>query len=53
MVDKNSEGLCEEKSDAFHSFVMKIMFLCKRSRPDVELGVSFLSTRTSETTEQE
>ena len=52
-VDKNSKRLCNEKSDMFHSFVMKIMFLCKRGRPDVELGVSFLSTRTSESTEQD
>ena len=34
-VDENSEGLNKEKSEAFHSFVMKIMFLCKRGRPDV------------------
>ena len=33
-VDKNSKELCNEKSDTFHSFVMKIMFLCKRGRID-------------------
>ena len=35
-ADKKSKSSCEEKSDAFHSFSMKIMFLCKRGRPDVE-----------------
>ena len=52
-IDKKSKRLCNEKSEIFHSFVMKIMFLCKRGRPDVELGVSFLSTRISESTEQD
>ena len=41
-VGENSKRLCEEKSDALHSFAMKTMFLRKRGRPDVELGVSFL-----------
>ena len=53
MVDKNDKHSCEEKSDAFHSFEMKIMFLCKRGRPDTELEASLLSARTSESTEQE
>ena len=40
-VDKKSKRLCSENFDVFHSFVMKKMILCKRGRPDVELGVSF------------
>ena len=32
---------------------MKMMFLCKRGRPDVELRVSFISARTSVSAEQD
>ena len=52
-VDKNSKRLCTEKSDTFHSFVMKIMFLCKRGQPDVELSIIFLSARTSKSAEHD
>ena len=52
-VENKSKRLCEEKSDSFHSFAMKIIFLCKRGRMYAELGVGFLSTRTSEYSEQD
>ena len=39
--------LSREKSVAFHSIVMKGMFMSKRARPDVQPVVSFLSTRTT------
>ena len=32
---------------------MKMMFLCKRARPDIEPGVSFLSTRTTKSDESD
>lgn len=53
LTGKNSKWLCNEKSDAFHSFAMKIVFSCQTGRLDVELGVSFLSTRISESAEQD
>ena len=40
LVDKNNKRSCEDKSDIFYSFAMRIMFLCERVRPDVELGSS-------------
>jgi len=44
-VDNSLKKLDDEKRMMFHRFVMKTMFLCKRGRPDVSPGVSFLSTR--------
>ena len=35
----------------FHTFVMKGMFLCKRGRQDIQPGIVFLATRTSEPNE--
>ena len=40
--------LCDRRRGEFHTFVMKLMFFCKRERPDIEPGVSFLSTRTND-----
>jgi hypothetical protein len=37
-------------SEIFHSFVMKCMFLSKRGRPDIQIGVPFLSTRVKQPT---
>ena len=52
-IDKNSEALSKEKSKIFHSFAMKLMFLCKRGRPDVEVGASFLSALARKSTAQD
>ncbi len=32
-------------SEDFHAFVAKALFLCKRSRPDFQMTVAFLTTR--------
>ena len=45
--------LSREKSIAFHSIVMKAMFMSKRARPDVQPVVSFLSTRTTCSTDHD
>jgi len=45
-VDKTSKALDEKRKKVFHTFVMKGMFLCKRGRPDIHTGITFLSTRT-------
>ena len=52
-VAKSSKWLHNETFDMFHSFMMKIVFLCKRGGLDVELGVSFLSARKNESAEQD
>ena len=45
-VNKSTKNLDEKRKSLYHTFVMKAMFLCKQSRPDIEPGVCFLSTRT-------
>ena len=52
-VNNATKKLEEERKSIFHTFVMKLMFLCKRARPDIEPGVSFLSTRTTKPDESD
>ena len=44
-VDEKSNNLNKNQKKLFHTFVMKGMFLCKRARQDLLLGIVFLSTR--------
>ena len=37
--------LSEEHADLFHHMTAKLLFLCKRSRPDIQTAVAFLCTR--------
>ena len=37
--------LSQKESDLFHHMVAKLLFLCKRARPDIQTAVSFLCTR--------
>ena len=46
--DKYREILCEEMAKKFHLTVAQLLFLCKRSRPDVETLVYFLTTGVKE-----
>jgi hypothetical protein len=50
-VDPNSKKLDDERARIFHTFVMKGMFLCKRARQDIQPGIAFLATQTSEPNE--
>ena len=47
-VDKNSRKLDEKRSDIFRSYVPKVLWVMKRSRPDLETTVSFLMKKVSE-----
>jgi len=42
---ENPTKLSEEQSDFFHTNVAKLLFLCKRARPDIQTAVAFLCTR--------
>jgi hypothetical protein len=44
-ADDGAVKLDEEKGAMFHHNVAKILFLCKRARPDVQTATAFLSTR--------
>ena len=46
-VNDDSILLESEKADIFHSIVAKLLYICKRARPDIEPAVSFLCTRVS------
>ena len=52
-INEAAKHLDTERKSIFHTFVMKAMFLCKRSRPDIEPAVSYLSTRTSKPDESD
>jgi hypothetical protein len=44
-VDEDCERLDEETSNLFHHNTAKLLFLCKRARPDIQTAVAFLCTR--------
>lgn len=46
-VDEASTPLDRKKQDIFHSVVARLLWIMKRSRPDLETAVSFLCTRVS------
>jgi len=37
--------LSEKDAQFFHHYMAKLLFLCKRARPDIHTAVAFLSTR--------
>ncbi|KAL7559815.1 hypothetical protein ACA910_003979 [Epithemia clementina (nom. ined.)] len=43
--ETNPELLDEATAELFHHNVVKLLFLCKRARPDLQTAVSFLCTR--------
>ena len=45
MVNEDATKLDEDKADMFHHNVAKLLFLCKRARPDIQTAVAFLCTR--------
>ena len=52
-VDMRSPKLNKSKSETFHTFVAKALFLSNRARPDIQPAVSMLSTRVREPTEND
>jgi hypothetical protein len=44
-VDESAEVLSELEKKKFHMTVAKLLYLCKRARPDIMMVVSFLCTR--------
>ena len=41
----NSPLLDDQKRELFHSIVAKLLFICKRGRPDIQTVIAFLCTR--------
>ena len=52
-INIESKSLDKNRKDIFHTFVMKCMFLAKRVRPDLLMGISFLSTRVLKSNEED
>ena len=46
-VNDSKERLPREKADLFHRIVAKLLFVCTRRRPDIQLTILFLCTRTT------
>ena len=44
-VNEEAVKLSEKDAQFFHHYVAKLLFLCKRARPDIQTAVAFLSTR--------
>jgi hypothetical protein len=52
-IDNKCKLLNKEKSEIFHTFVAKGLFVCKRARPDIQPAIAFLSTRVKAPDEQD
>jgi hypothetical protein len=52
-VKEGIEELDEAKSDFFHATVAKLLFLCKRGRPDIQTAIAFLCTRVQQPTKHD
>ena len=44
-VDHEAAKLNEERSDRFHHYVAKLLYMSKRARPDIQTAIAFLCTR--------
>ena len=47
-VDEETPKIDEQKADIYHTTISKSLFLCKRTRPDIQVVVAFLLTRVTE-----
>ena len=52
-VSNDKEELNEAQSKIFHTVVAKLLHVCKRTRPDIEPVIAFLSTRVSCSTNED
>ena len=52
-VDETSENLDESEMKHFHTYVAKLLYLAKRTRPECLVATSFLCTRVTRSTKQD
>ena len=52
-VNEKDKNLVDKEKQEFHTVVAKLLYLAKRTRPDVLLPVSYLCTRVREPTEND
>ena len=53
IVNEDSPKLSQEKADIFHTVVATLLHVCKRTKPDLEVAISFLSKRVQTSTEED
>jgi len=53
VIDPGSAELNKEAKEHFHSLTAKLLYLSKRTRPDILVAVSFLTSRVQVATEQD
>ena len=46
-TDDSNKKLNEEKRELFHRLVAKMLFVSNHGRPDIQVAIAFLTTRTS------
>ena len=44
-MNEGSQKLSEEKAQLFHHMVAKLLYLCRRTRQDIQTAIAFLCTR--------
>ena len=47
-TNEDAKKLTEKEAQFFHTTTAKMLFMCKRARPDIQTAVSFLCTRVKE-----
>ena len=52
-ISEDATLLDEKESELFHRIVAKLIYICKRSRPDLETVVAFLCTRVSKSDQED
>ena len=52
-VRDNAQALDSNSMEIFHKIVAKLLFACKRARPDIQTAVAFLTTRVTKSDEDD
>eukprot|EP00957_Ditylum_brightwellii_P038639 2920654-Ditylum_brightwellii.AAC.1 len=47
-VNEEEIKLCDKKAQQYHTTVTRMLFVCKRARPDIQPTIVFLTTRIRE-----
>ena len=45
-ISEDTINLSQTNTDIFHNFLAQLIYLSKRTRPDIQISISFLRTRT-------
>ena len=52
-VNEDDVNLVEHLAQVFHTTTAKLLFLCKRARPDIQVSIAFLTTRAKQPDEDD